>query len=163
MRQGLQSARVLDPYGAGGWAPQPRSHHGAAGGPTHWCEQRPGRSSDPVTPVGDAFRQVDSPFHATCPVHSPFRFRYINGGPDYYPPHHQVMHAYLASRDLKSRTALAARWHVRGTLIRLERCTKEATVDKILDINRLFLKMAHSLAAPLPPVSRESFSILKIN
>ena len=83
---GVQSARVLDPYGAGGWAPQ--SHYG---GPPHWCEPRPGRSSDPVTPIGGPLRQVDSPFHAACPVHSPFRFRFVNGGPDYHHPHHQVM------------------------------------------------------------------------
>ncbi|KAF5281079.1 hypothetical protein FQR65_LT14854 [Abscondita terminalis] len=88
-----QSLRVkLDPYGAGGWVPQPHSHHGAVGGPVYWCD-RPGRSSDPVTPIGGPpLRQVDSPFHATCPVHSPFRFRYVNGGPDYY-SHHQIYSA----------------------------------------------------------------------
>lgn len=31
---------------------------------------------------------VDSPFRFSCPVHSPFRFRYVNGGPDYFG--HQV-------------------------------------------------------------------------
>ncbi|GJQ72707.1 hypothetical protein Trydic_g1364 [Trypoxylus dichotomus] len=79
---------VLDPQGPG-WIPQPHSHYGAAAGPSHWCE-RPGRSSDPVTPVGGPYRQVESPFHASCPVHSPFRFRYINGGPEYYHHSHQV-------------------------------------------------------------------------
>lgn len=37
-----------------------------------------------------SLRQLDSPFHPTCPVHSPFRFRFANGGPEYY-THHQVI------------------------------------------------------------------------
>lgn len=36
-----------------------------------------------------SLRQLDSPYHLTCPVHSPFRFRYANGGPDFF-GHHQV-------------------------------------------------------------------------
>lgn len=103
----VQGACVLDPYGAGGWAPQPHSLYGAAGGPPHWCE-RPGRSSDPVTPVGGPLRQAaDSPFHATCPVHSPFRFRFVNGGPDFHLHHqHQVILAcrrYLFIFPLRGR------------------------------------------------------------
>lgn len=34
-----------------------------------------------------SLRQLDSPFHPTCPVHSPFRFRCANGGPEYYGLH----------------------------------------------------------------------------
>lgn len=77
-------ARVLDPYRrpGGGWA-----SYGPTRGPTHWCD-RPGRSSDPVTPVGGPMRQVESPFHASCPIHSPFRFRMINGGPDFHQTYH---------------------------------------------------------------------------
>ncbi|CAG9815740.1 unnamed protein product [Phaedon cochleariae] len=73
-------ARVLDPYGAAGWPPQPRQPRrgGPAGGPPHpWgSDGRPGRSSDPVTPVGGTPSHHGPSFpHVSCPVHSPFRFR----------------------------------------------------------------------------------------
>lgn len=40
---------------------------------------------------GGSLRQLDSPYHVTCPVHSPYRFRFANGGPEYYGHHHQVI------------------------------------------------------------------------
>lgn len=37
-----------------------------------------------------SLRQLDSPYHhVTCPVHSPFRYRFTNGGPEFF-GHHQV-------------------------------------------------------------------------
>lgn len=48
-----------------------------------------------ITPTGSR-REItsDSPYHhVTCPVHSPFRYRYANGGPDYY-DQHQVIFIY---------------------------------------------------------------------
>lgn len=37
-----------------------------------------------------SLRQLDSPYHhMTCPVHSPFRYRFANGGPEFF-SHHQV-------------------------------------------------------------------------
>lgn len=88
-------ARVLDPYRGpgGGWA-----SYGLTRGPLRWSD-RPGRSSDPVTPVGGPIRQVDSPFHASCPVHSPFRFRLVNGGPDF----HQMYHPHQVIFATRSR------------------------------------------------------------
>ncbi|KAK9879251.1 hypothetical protein WA026_004101 [Henosepilachna vigintioctopunctata] len=87
---------------AGGWGgppygPPPQhwcDHPGVSSEPLlprtpHWCD-RPGRSSDPVTPIGGVpYRQLnDSSFNLSCPVHSPFRFRFANGGPDFQHNHH---------------------------------------------------------------------------
>lgn len=38
-----------------------------------------------------SLRQLDSPYHVTCPVHSPYRYRFANGGPEFYGHHHQVI------------------------------------------------------------------------
>ncbi|PSN33566.1 hypothetical protein C0J52_28060 [Blattella germanica] len=67
----------LDHYGAGGWGP-PTPSSGPRWGPI------PGSSSSTPGP----HPVVDSPYRITCPVHSPYRFRFANGGPDYYG--HQV-------------------------------------------------------------------------
>lgn len=40
-----------------------------------------------------AQKLMDSPFRFSCPVHSPYRFRYANGGPDYFG--HQVSEMFV--------------------------------------------------------------------
>lgn len=42
-----------------------------------------------------SLRQLDSPFQMSCPVHSPYRFRFANGGPEYY-SHHQVFQSMFS-------------------------------------------------------------------
>ncbi|KAL3279305.1 hypothetical protein HHI36_016813, partial [Cryptolaemus montrouzieri] len=97
----------LDPYGSSGWggppyggAPPPNwcDRPGVSSEPllprTHWCE-RPGRSSDPVTPIGGIhMRQTtESLYNLSCPVHSPFRFRFANGGLDFHHHNHHHHHS----------------------------------------------------------------------
>ncbi|CAH0553899.1 unnamed protein product [Brassicogethes aeneus] len=87
-------------YGAPPTRAPPSRHGGASVGSSQtWCDRQPapGRSSDPVTPVGGpsvlSLRQPppESPFHQTCPVHSPFRYRLLQNGAQLdYHQHHQV-------------------------------------------------------------------------
>lgn len=63
----------LDHYGSGGWGP-PTPSSGPRWGPI------PGSSSSTPGPPP----VLDSPYRITCPVHSPYRFRFANGGQDYY-------------------------------------------------------------------------------
>jgi hypothetical protein len=68
---------TLDHYGSGGWGP-PTPSSGPRWGPI------PGSSSSTPGPPPI----MDSPYRITCPVHSPYRLRFTNGGLDYYS--HQV-------------------------------------------------------------------------
>lgn len=36
--------------------------------------------------------QEDIAYTNTCPVHSPYRYRYVNGGPDFFPQHSHSHH-----------------------------------------------------------------------
>ncbi|KAL1509648.1 hypothetical protein ABEB36_004354 [Hypothenemus hampei] len=95
----------LDPYSDPDRWP-PHLHYGrqAPPLPPFWCDQRPGRSSDPVTPVG-------GPIHGACPVHSSFRYRALaNGGPDF----HHFHRSHQGIRD---------------KIKRMERCLFLADVD----------------------------------
>jgi hypothetical protein len=73
----IRQSATLDHYGSGGWGP-PTPSSGPRWGPM------PGSSSSTPGPPP----VMDSPYRITCPVHSPYRFRFANGGPDYYG--HQV-------------------------------------------------------------------------
>jgi hypothetical protein len=83
---------TLDHYGSGGWGP-PTPSSGPRWGPI------PGSSSSTPGPPP----VMDSPYRITCPVHSPYRFRFANGGPDYYG--HQVdrLHGKGCSLKMTSR------------------------------------------------------------
>ncbi|CAG9857160.1 unnamed protein product [Phyllotreta striolata] len=87
---------VLDPYGPGGWPSHPHSPYDVGGG-YGWAGDQPGRSSDPVTPSGNLPRGLDNPYHNSCPVHSPFRYRFLNGGIDHHRHEHHLHHHHHQS------------------------------------------------------------------
>jgi hypothetical protein len=87
---------TLDHYGSGGWGP-PTPSSGPRWGPI------PGSSSSTPGPPPI----MDSPYRITCPVHSPYRFRFANGGLDYYS--HQVGSSRGASDGSKT-TGLSDEW-----------------------------------------------------
>lgn len=102
---------VLDPYGPGGWPSHPHSPYGAvgeAGWARGWTWDQPGRSSDPATPSVPPPRGLDNPYHNSCPVHSPFRYRFLNGGIDHHHLHHthQVSGSTVSISEMESAVKL---------------------------------------------------------
>lgn len=76
-------ASKLDPYGGLG-----TPSHGlpAAWGPRWVPVAMPMAQS-----IGHSHAHAqEGPYRITCPVHSPYRYRFLNGAPDFYGHHHQV-------------------------------------------------------------------------
>lgn len=97
---------ILDHYGSGGWGP-PTPSSGPRWGPI------PGSSSSTPGPPP----VMDSPYRITCPVHSPYRFRFANGGPDYYG--HQVDRLHGKGCSLEMTSSCKERHRVGWSRIRL--------------------------------------------